>query len=277
MLRLLLAALALLAAPARAQDRPFRVLTYNVLYGFNHGKAIDLGAEWIAKRHPDIVAFQELNKFTQEQLSTLAKKWGHHHTVILKEKGFPVALTANSEIEVIEKRIEDMWHGYLHCKVRGVHFFVVHLSPSNHKVRVSEAELLGTKITKLLADGQNVMVLGDFNTNSPLDRHWLEPRPSTAEWRRKLPESADPKYITMTKFMEMGLIDLVHSKRPTAEVKQGTFPTRIKKQDRPGGGWRIDFILTDPKLALRCINAFTSREQAVHKISDHLPVEASFR
>lgn len=277
MLRLVLSVLALSVATLSAQDQPFRVLTYNVLYGFNHGKAIDLGAEWIAKRHPDIVAFQELNKFTQDKLSALAKKWGHNHTVILKEEGFPVALTANTKIEVVEKRIKDMWHGYLHCKVRGVHIFVVHLSPSNHKVRVSEAALLGTKITKLMADGANVMVLGDFNTNSPLDRGWLEPRPSTAEWRRKLPESADPEYITMSKFRDMGLIDLVHAKRPTAEVQLGTFPSRIKKQDRPGEGWRIDFILTDPKLALRCINAFTSREPEVHQISDHLPVEASFR
>ena len=61
---------------------------------------------------------------------------------ILKEKGFPVGLTANSEITVIEKGLDEMWHAYLHCKVKGMHIFVVHLSPSQHAFRMKEAKLL---------------------------------------------------------------------------------------------------------------------------------------
>ena len=30
-----------------AESKPFKVLTYNVLYGFNYQKSTDLGAEWI--------------------------------------------------------------------------------------------------------------------------------------------------------------------------------------------------------------------------------------
>lgn len=256
---------------------PFRVLTYNVLYGFNHGKSADLGARWIAGRYPDIVALQEMNGFTQDSLAALAKRWGHEHAVILKEDGFPVALTANSPIEVIEKRLEDMWHGYLHCKVRGVHVFVVHLSPSKHEVRLREAGILTTKIKPLLANDERVLLMGDFNTNSPLDMQWLEPRPYVAAWRQQEPENADPGYLTMRAFLEAGLFDLVREKRPTTEVSRGTFATTIKEQARPGRQWRIDFILADPGLALRCIDARTTDDPLVHQISDHFPVQASFR
>ena len=81
----------------------------------------------------------------------------------------------------------------------------------------------------------------------------------------------------MSQFHAAGLYDLVHEKCPTAQVRLGTFSTRIKEQDRPGDRWRIDFILTDPTLALRCINADTPRDPVLHKISDHFPVQATFR
>ena len=277
---LFFAATFLTASAHRIQAKepdPFKVLTYNVLYGFNFQKSTDLGAQWIKGQHADLVALQEMTKYTQVKLTALAKKWGHQHSVILKENGFPVCLTANSPIEVIEKRVEDMWHGYLHCKVRGVNIFVVHLSPSKHDVRVKEAGILCAKVKLLLAADQRVIIMGDFNCNSPLDRDWLEAQPSTQEWRAKLPGNADPGYLTMSQFHAAGLYDLVHEKCPTAQVRLGTFSTRIKKQDRPGDRWRIDFILTDPTLALRCINADTPRDPVLHKISDHFPVQATFR
>jgi len=100
MIRTLFISIALLSIyTARAE--PLRILTYNVLYGCNHGKASEIGAKWIAEQKPDIVALQELNGFKQESLKNIARKWNHGHAVILKEKGFPVGLTANSEITVI--------------------------------------------------------------------------------------------------------------------------------------------------------------------------------
>lgn len=259
-----------------AEERPLKVLTYNVLYGFNHQKATDLGADWIAEQSADVVALQEMNTYTQDKLTALARKWNHPHSVILKEKGFPVGLTSKTPIEVIEKRVKDMWHGYLHCKVRGIHIFVVHLSPSKHDVRVREAGILSAKIKPLLAAKEKVILMGDFNCNSPLDKSWLEGRPSTEKWRKLLPENADPDYVTMSKFLALGLTDLVHTKQPQEKIQLGTFPTTIKEQSRPGNNWRIDFILTDPLLAKTCTSASTPRDKAVHKISDHFPVQATF-
>jgi endonuclease/exonuclease/phosphatase family metal-dependent hydrolase len=282
MIRALLICTTLLSI-STAQAEPLRILTYNVLYGFNHGKAPEIGAKWIAEQKPDIVALQELNGFKQGTLGEIAQKWNHNHSVILKEKGFPVGLTANSEIIVIEKRLDGMWHGYLHCKVKGMHLFVVHLSPSQHAFRMKEATLLCAKVKPLLAAGESVLVLGDFNCNSPLAQKWLEARPKDEEiidekTAKRRAGNADPKFAVMSQFLNLGLIDLVHDKQATAELEHGTFATRLlpkykTDEQRKDKTWRIDFILADPRLAKRCSSARIPRDKEVDLISDHYPVE----
>ena len=269
-----------------ARAEPFRILTYNVLYGFNHGKAPEVGAKWIAEQKPDIVALQELNGFKQGTLAKIAKKWNHYHAFILKEQGFPVGLTANSEITVIEKRLDEMWHGYLHCKVKGMHLFVVHLSPSQHTFRMKEAKLLCTKVKPLIEAGESVLILGDFNCNSPLDQKWLNARPKDEEvfdekTAKARAGNADPDSAVMAQFLALGLIDLVHAKHPTSELERGTFATRLPPQyrtdeQRKDKTWRIDFILADPVLANRCTSARIPRDKEVDLISDHYPIEAVF-
>ena len=269
-----------------AQAEPLRILTYNVLYGFNHGKAPEIGAKWIAEQKPDIVVLQELNGFKQETLEKIAGNWNHNHSVILKERGFPVGLTANSKITVIEKRLNGMWHGYLHCKVKGMHIFVVHLSPSQHAFRMKEASLLNAKVKPLLDAGESVLLLGDFNCNSPLDQKWLDARPKNEEaidekTAKRRAGNADPDSAVMSQFLALGLIDLVHAKQPTAELQRGTFATRLLPQyrtdeQRKDKTWRIDYILADSTLAKRCSSARIPRDKEVDLISDHYPVEAVF-
>ncbi len=269
-----------------ARAEPLRVLTYNVLYGFNHGKAPEIGAKWIAEQKPDIVALQELNGFNQGSLEEIAKKWNHDHAIILKEKGFPVGLTANSEITVIEKRLDEMWHGYLHCKVKEMHIFVVHLSPSQHAFRMKEAKLLCEKAKPLLDAGETVFFLGDFNCNSPLDQKWLDARPKAEEaidekTAKRRAGNTDPDSAVMAQFLALGLIDLVHVKQPTEELERGTFATRLLPQyrtneQRKDKTWRIDFILADSALAKRCTSARIPRDKETDLISDHYPVKAEF-
>ncbi len=112
-----------------AKQKNFRVVCWNVLYGFNHHKSVKEGVQWLAKQQPDVVALQELNGNTAKSLAKLAKQWGHGYSAILKENGFPVGLTSKQPIEVIERRVKGFHHGYLHCKTSGVHFFVVHFWP----------------------------------------------------------------------------------------------------------------------------------------------------
>jgi endonuclease/exonuclease/phosphatase family metal-dependent hydrolase len=283
MIRLILSCAALLTFPS-AHATPLRLITYNVLYGFNHGKAREIGPKWLAAQKPDIVALQELNGFTQTTLEQTARQWNHDHAVILKEKGFPVGLTANSEINIMEKRLDGMWHGYLHCQVKEIHLFVVHLSPSQHAFRMHEAKLISAKIKPLLAAGEPVIVLGDFNCNSPLDQRWLSSRPadrepSDPEAAKRRAANADPHAAVMAQFLELGLVDLVHAKQPATELERGTFATRLlpnyrTNEQREDKTWRIDFILASPGLANHCTSARIPREKETDLISDHYPVEA---
>ena len=283
MIRLLLSCATLLSLSV-TDASPLRLITYNVLYGFNHGKAGETGPKWLAAQKPDIVALQELNGFTQTTLEQTARQWHHDHAVILKEKGFPVGLTANSEIHIMEKRLDGMWHGYLHCQVRGIHFFVVHLSPSQHAFRMKEANLLSAKIKPLLAAGEPVIVLGDFNCHSPLDQGWLSARPADEEPNdpeaaKRRAANADPHAAVMAQFLKLGLVDLVHAKQPATELERGTFATRLlpdyqTDEQRKDNTWRIDFILASPSLANHCISARIPREKEADLISDHYPVEA---
>ena len=285
MIRLLLLCFVLISTHT-ASAEPLRILTYNVLYGFNHDKAPEIGAQWISEQNPDIVALQELNGFKQGTLEEIAKKWHHDHAIILKERGFPVGLTANSEITVIEKGLDEMWHGFLHCNVKGMNIFVVHLSPSQHAFRMKEAKLLCEKAKPLLDAGETVLFLGDFKCNSPLDQKWLDARPKNEEALDKKTAqartgNADPNSAVKAQFLALGLIDLVHVKQPTAELERGTFATRLLPQyqtdeQRKDKTWRIDFILADPVLAKRCTSARIPRDKQVDLVSDHYPVEAIF-
>ncbi|MFT5153166.1 MAG: hypothetical protein ACI841_003166, partial [Planctomycetota bacterium] len=58
-------------APASPSDR-LKIVSWNVLYGFNHGRSIEEGAQWIREQHADVLALQELNGFTAESLQGTA-------------------------------------------------------------------------------------------------------------------------------------------------------------------------------------------------------------
>ena len=100
---------------SNAQDnKNIRVLTYNVWYGFT--KKPDRKKEWIKyikSLKSDIIALQELNNYTEEGLAKDAKSWGHPHTALLKEDGFPTGITSKYPIEDLKKTTNGYHHGML--------------------------------------------------------------------------------------------------------------------------------------------------------------------
>jgi len=251
---------------ATSSSANLKILNWNVLYGFNHGKAVDQGVDWIAERKPDVVALQELNSITGDELSEIAARWGHQHSVILKEKGFPVGLTSNAPIDVLERRVDGFHHGFLHCKTSGIHFFVVHFWPGKDH----EAELVLESISKLHSKGESVIVLGDFNTHSRADREYLESR-----------SGVTPRYQVIDLFESQGFVDLVLKHSPDEKYSCPspiTIPRwsadleklETKKQ-------RIDFVLADSNLAKGSSSAKILRSTMLDAISDHYPVFVTIR
>lgn len=271
-----------------AEPEGLRVLTYNVLYVFNHGEEVEAGSAWIAEQAPDVVALQELTNIPDARLAELAAGWGHGHSALLKTSGFSVGLTSVHPIEVVERALEGFHHGCLHARVAGIEVFVVHLSPFKWSVREREAEAILSRVRPLIAEGRDVLVLGDFNSMSGFDRQAMEAQPDQLQRSR----DSDAKhghvenlrdgefdYAVMQSFFDGGLVDLHERFLEGAQGSRWTFTTGIwteEKREAPGGGSRIDFVLAAPGLAEQATSARVVRDGVVNRTSDHYPVIVDF-
>lgn len=260
------------AAPAPAQGAPassspaarLKVVSWNVLYGFNRSRSTEAAAQWLQEEAPDVVALQELNGVTEEGLQKIARGFGHAHAVIQKEQGFAMGLTSNAPIEVLERRVEGFHHGYLHCKTHGVHFFVVHFWPGKEH----EVEVVLAKARTLTDAFAHVVLLGDFNAHSARDAGHIEGK------------GFEPRFNVLKTIEAAGFVDVVHRFAPHAAY---SFPSPItipewskdldelvlKRQ-------RIDFILPSAFLAAGARAASIEHSDVLDGISDHYPVIAEF-
>ena len=244
----------------------FKIVNWNVLYGFNHKKSVKQGANWIKKQAADVVALQELNRHDQVGFKELASEWGHDHAAILKKGGFPVGLTSNQPIEVIERRVKDFHHGYLHCKTHGIHFFVVHFWPGKYW----EADWILDKTAPLIERGEKVIILGDFNGNSRKDEDFLI---ANATLRKR-------DYTFVDKVEAKGFVDIVHKHDPEAKISQPssiTIPRWTKDlKELKLKRYRIDFVFADKSFAEQSHSGTISLAREIETISDHYPVIVEF-
>ena len=248
-----------------AVNTSLRILNWNVLYAFNHGRAVDAGIQWIDKCDPDVVALQELNGLTEASLKTLASRWGHGHAVILKEKGFPVGLTSRQPIQVVERQVQGFHHGYLHARTCGVDFFVVHFWPGKDH----EAESVAAKIRPLIESNRQVVLLGDFNNHSRRDQTFLESR-----------DAVTPRYAVVDLFESIGLVDLVHAHQPGQKYSCPS-PITIPRwsadlEEVASKRQRIDFVFADATFSKFVQRSEIRISTSLDEISDHYPVVVEF-
>ncbi len=260
-----LASLALLLTGClrvEAEPLPLKILNWNVLYGFNHHKALEEGSQWLREQKPDIIAFQELNGISENELAIHARAWRHENAVTHKDKGFPLGLTSKAPITVLERKVEGFHHGYLHCKTYGIHFFVVHFWPG----KFDEADKILSKTESLLAQGENVIVLGDFNGCSRRDDTFL----------RNHATLRDIDYTFVDKVEAADFVDIIAKHDPQAKVSCPspiTIPRWTKNlEELKQKQYRIDFIFADRQLAARSITGTILLNKKLDHISDHYPV-----
>ncbi|MFN9037983.1 MAG: endonuclease/exonuclease/phosphatase family protein, partial [Planctomyces sp.] len=159
---------------AQAPDGPetLTVITHNVWYGFTkkgeprHGEWL----RWMAAQAPDVVSLQELNGYTAERLASDARAWGHAHSVLLKQDGFPTGITSRYPISDVRILRDGFHHGLLRCRIQGLWFYVIHFHPSNFERRIAEAGLLAADVASLPEADPRILLAGDFNGFSPADR-----------------------------------------------------------------------------------------------------------
>jgi len=277
------------SAPGTAEEVPIplkmRVLTHNVYMGFGKANATHHGRwrDWMARQKPDVVALQELNGYTAQRLAEDAASWGHAHSELLKEDGFPVGLTSRWPIEEVVRLRDGFHHGLLRGRVQGVHFYAVHFHPSNWEHRIREAELLAKDMATIPSNDRRFILAGDFNGFSPADRSHYENSPTLEPFFEML-DRRDPRaknlnagrldYGGLQAILDLGFVDALAALRPPGAPFVGSFPSALARDENHGPDRRLDYIFVSPNLAHGVKDCRILRDDETALFSDHFPVVA---
>ena len=268
------------AAGASAQKRSFRVLTYNVCEGLKMDTTAskERFVAWMRELDPDLAALQEMNGFTQAHLEKLAAAYGHSHAVLLKDTGYPVALT--SKYPIVAKRVTyNMHHGFLIARTGGYNIVVAHLSPFSWRKRQQEVATIRAWIAAS-GERRRWIVLGDLNSCSPLDREgYADGRlralnrrgddPRTGGKRQNLVDG-ELDFTTQQALLDAGFCDAFirfHSEYVAS------YPSPARAAGNPDPvTCRLDYIYLSRDLRARALDGRIPREGDAATLSDHLPL-----
>ncbi|MCH2106238.1 MAG: endonuclease/exonuclease/phosphatase family protein [Planctomycetes bacterium] len=259
----------LLGAACQGPAATVEVINWNTYHLFDHKAKLEEAKGWLAEEAPDLLALQEVLHIDEAGLRELALSWGHEHAVMHKERGYPVALTSTAPIEVVERRVKGFHHGYLHARTHGVDVFVVHFWPT----KVGEAGEVAEVAARLVREGREVLVVGDFNGKIRFDEDYL--------LERGFAEERDGEvyfdYRLTDAFLDRGFKELVSEHSPSDLYTFGA-PALIPRwantlEEVYERRRRIDFIFASAGLAERCLGAHVdTNDDRVGQYSDHYPV-----
>ncbi|MNK05927.1 exonuclease III [compost metagenome] len=248
-----------------------RIISYNILEGMKSDttKGKQDFVKWLKSENPDILALQECNKFTQKSLEDLARSYGHTYAVLLREPGYPVALTSKYPIVDVQKVTDNMHHGFIVAKIKDLNVIVLHLSPHKYWKRREEIDVILSTISAS-AQKERWIIMGDFNSLSPLDKDNY----ADGKYADRLKEMAkkysfhenlvDGKYLdfeVQKRILEFGLHDTAKEKATGNETK----------------GNRIDYIYVSKDLMPLVTKAQFIRDEFTATHSDHVPVIMEFK
>lgn len=275
LLLLLLFFLSVFKISANSQQKSFKIITWNVYEGMrldtsNQKTAF---ARWIKEKDPDVIGFQEMNGFTQQRLEEFARSYGHPYAVLLKENGFPVAITSKYPVVNTMKVIDNMHHGFLKATIKGIDFYVVHLSPHKYWKRQEEINL----ILATVAQGSKSIILGDFNAQSPQDSIFYSDGKMAGVHKilkEKYPVNDNLKngnldYNVVRTVLSKGFFD------PLYDPKKLNISFDAAIQGDPSlkdNITRIDYILLSNGFKGEIKKSYITRDEFTNKVSDHYPV-----
>ena len=261
-----------------------RVLSYNVWVGFQQDSLVlSRYINWVNRMDPDIVAYQEMNNFSQTDLEVLAEKYSHPYAIQSKEDGFPVALTSKFPIVNVQKVVDNMHHAYLYGVTNNIHVFVIHFSPHRYLKRQHEVEIILAHAA-LLNEDDMIMIVGDFNALSASDS--VNYSKEFIEGIRKTDESIQHRqnlknnkldFSVISRVEAAGFKDVFKLHNDEFKISKPT-ATRVAQRGAPiGGGERIDFAFVNSALAQHIISADIIHDEDTDQISDHYPVYFEIR
>lgn len=261
-----------LSSKAQEKQDNFRILSYNVLHGFESNPEImDKYVAWVKTIDPDIVAFQEMNKFTDKSLKELAARYGHYYSAISKENGYPVAITSKYPIRDLIKVDDHMEHGYMYAKIKDINLFVIHLSSWSFFLREKEIRRILSHAA-LIPENEKVVITGDFNSLCETDS--LTHQDGYID-RLKRREQKDPRY----KALNNGKLDysVIHSLKDAGYsdsflMFHNAFTRAFPKHLR-----RVDYMFLNPQMAKYVVSSDFIYDDKNNEISDHFPLLVKFK
>ncbi|HMR19623.1 MAG TPA: endonuclease/exonuclease/phosphatase family protein [Sphingobacterium sp.] len=237
-------------------QKSIRIVNYNILEGMRidtTNNKTDF-VSWVKNINPDVLTLQEVNGFTQRNLELLAIRYGHPYAILVKENGYPTAITSKYPIVNVRRVLDNITHGFIQCKIEGLNFIVLHLNAHSEDKRLQEIATI-TQTIKYADSQSNWLIMGDFNSVSPLDDSYFR-------------SSRD--YTLHKKILEFGLIDVLKINR-NVEDFISTCPTpNFRKEGSKL--LRYDFIYMSKDLKSRFIKSEVIQDDFTSTYSDHYPV-----
>jgi endonuclease/exonuclease/phosphatase family metal-dependent hydrolase len=276
-----------LSAIGAEPSEKLKIITHNVWYGFTKqpDPRHEHWRQWMNHQAPDVVALQELNGYTADELAADAKSWGHDYFVLLKTDGFPTGITSRYPVTDVKRIREGMHHGLMRCRIRDIWFYVIHFHPSDFSRRIEEAGHLQADIQSLPEQNPRIVLAGDFNGFSPADRAKYDADPQLVEFFEMLDRrdkgnnlnAGRLDYGGMEAILAQGFVDTVALRRPNDAPFVGTFPSNLVREENHGTDRRLDFIFISPNLVDSLTEAKVLRNSETELLSDHLPVTATLK
>lgn len=276
------------------QRKPaMKFISYNVLHGFDNDRAlVQRYVDWIVKENPDVIAYQELNGFTQDSLENLGKRYGHPYAILNTDVTHPIGLTSRYPIVMVQQVTINMWHSYLYGNINGVHFFVTHLSPFEVGVRRADMDRILAH-AKLINAKEKIVIAGDFNALSAVDStHYgqslltamlktdkkLQPKSGTAIVKFKTIhydnlDNGQLDYTVTNKMLQAGFKDSYYL--ANTQFKHSA-PTKDHAAEH-GRKIRIDYIWVNKAMAAHIKSSDVLQDEQTNQISDHYPVYITWK
>lgn len=277
------ALLLLHASFMRPKPATFTVITYNVWNGFESEiPRRNSFVAWAKQQQADVIAFEELNNFTQASFAALAKSWGHPYAVIVKENGYPVGISSRYPITNVYKQIAGMHHGCLYAEIKGISFFVVHFSPFSSAKRLEEANAIIQTLQAKNKLQEKAIVLGDFNAFSPTDslfyttthvRDSMYIAETNNKVLRNLNAQKQLDYQVVRTFLNNGFYDsfsLIH------QPFDNSYPTKVFPGTTVSDLIKIDQVLLSAKMKASFKSAAIIKDAVTDTLSDHYPIREVF-
>ncbi|WP_406451085.1 exodeoxyribonuclease III [Streptomyces sp. NBC_00876] len=248
--------------------------------------------EWLARTDADVICLQEV-RAEPEQLPEEVREPEGWHTVHA-----PAAAKGRAGVSLYSRRAPervqtgfggfgaegaeefDASGRYVEIDLPGVTVASLYLpsgevgtEKQDEKERFMAAflpYLVGLK-ARAAAEGREVVVCGDWNiAHQEADlKNWKANKKSSGF----LPEERE--WLTRV-FGEAAYVDVVRAQHPEVEGPYSWWSYRGRAFDNDTG-WRIDLIVSSPRLAERAVKAYVERAAShAERWSDHAPVTAVF-